>query len=150
MAFEAWTLWFREAVREVGSRPSSRMSSYTASSFSRLVLLNLLFFCIPFESNHYDNRPPSRMSETADLSSDNERNPPPRPSSRATSSAYSISDSYPEVIIISDSDDDEDEIHANLVVNRAVKRERKPELPEEIPQAIKREIIFLFPLFTVG
>ena len=84
------------------------------------------------------------MSETADLSSDNERNPPPRPSSRAMSSTYSISDSYPDVIIISDSDDDEDEIHANLVVNRALKRERKPELPEEIPQAIKREIFSFF------
>ena len=115
-----------------------------ASSISRLVLLNLLFFCISFESNHYDDRPPSHMSETADLSSDYERNPLPRPSSWATSSAYSISDSYPDVIIISDSDDDEDEIHANLVVNRAVKRERKP---EEIPQAIKREIFFS-PLFS--
>ena len=142
MAFEAWMLWFREAVREVGSRPSSQMSSYTASSISRLVLLNFLFFVYHLK-HHYDNRPPSRMSETADLSSDNERNPPPPcPLSRATSSAYSISDGYPEVIIISDSDDDEDEMHANLEVNRAVKREWKPELQEEIPQAIKRDFFF--------
>jgi hypothetical protein len=82
------------------------------------------------------------MSETVDLSSDNERNPP-RPSSRATSSAYSITESYPDVIIISDSDDDEDEIYQNSVVNRVIKREQKL---EEIPQAIKREILFFFPL----
>ena len=140
VAFEAWMVWFREAVREVGSRPSSRMSSYTASSFSRLVPFHLLFFHIVSESNLYDTRPPSRMSETADLSSDNERNLP-RPSSRATSSAYSITESSPDVIIISDSDDDEDKIHQNSVVNRIVKIERKP---EEIRQAIKREISFFF------
>ena len=39
VAFEAWTVWFREAVRdsEVGTCPFSWMSSYTASSISQLV-----------------------------------------------------------------------------------------------------------------
>ena len=83
------------------------------------------------------------MSETADMSSDNEKNPPPYPSSRATSSVYSITASYPDVIVISDSDD-EDEMHQNSVVtNRVVKGEvGEQSIPEEIPRAIKREILF--------
>jgi len=93
------------------------------------------------------------MSETADLSSDNERNPRYPPSSRATSSAYSIVASSPEVIIILDSDDDEDDKRQKFVVSRAVKRE--PKEREEIAiKAIKREILFevltLFLQFTVN
>ncbi|EDR02648.1 uncharacterized protein LACBIDRAFT_332144 [Laccaria bicolor S238N-H82] len=121
VAFEAWMLWFREGVKEVGSRPSSRMSSYTSSSISR---------------------PPSCMSETADLSSDNERILPHYPpSSRATSSVYSITASSPDVIVISDSDDDEGEMCQNslVVASHIVKREQKER--EEIPQAIKREFL---------
>ena len=84
------------------------------------------------------------MSETADLSSDNERNPPRYPpSSRATSSVYSINASSYDVIVITDTDDDE-EIRQNLMVNRVVKEEQKR--PEEAPRAIKREpeIFFAF------
>ena len=85
------------------------------------------------------------MSETVDLNSDNERNPPRYPpSSRATSSVYSLAASSPDVIVISDSDDDEDEMHQNSPVDRShvVKREHKE--TEEIPQAIKREFFFFF------
>ena len=84
------------------------------------------------------------MSETADLSSDNERNPPRYPpSSRATSSAYSITAGSPDVIIILDSDDDEDETRKNLLVNPSVgKGEQKK--AEETPRAIKRKIFFSF------
>lgn len=138
-------VWFREAVREVGSRPSSRMSSYTASSISRLVPLQSCI-CYVFISSLNQtsiNRPPSHMSETEDLSSDNERNPPRYPpSSRATSSVYSITASSPDVIVILDSDDDENEMHQNSVVNCVVKGEWKKS--EEIPRAIKREILSFF------
>lgn len=81
------------------------------------------------------------MSEAEDLSSDNERNPPRYPSSRPTLSAsrYSITASSPNVIIISD---DEDEMPQNPVINRVVKKEQKL---KEIPcRAIKREILFFF------
>ena len=81
------------------------------------------------------------MSETADLSSDNERNLHYPPSSRATSSMsrYSITASSPDVIVISDSDDNEDK---NSVINYVIKGELKP---EEIPRAsIKRDILLFF------
>jgi len=82
------------------------------------------------------------MSETADLSSDNERNPHYPPSSRATSSAYSIAASLsPEVIVILDSDDDEYEKRPELVVSHAVKKELK-ERKEITTRAIKHEVLF--------
>jgi len=85
------------------------------------------------------------MSETVDLSSDNERNPRYPPSSRATSSAYSIVASSPEVIVILDSDDDEDEnCWEKLTISRALKGE--PKERDEI--AIKREVL-TFLLFTL-
>jgi hypothetical protein len=84
------------------------------------------------------------MSETADFSSDNERNPwyPSESSrSRATSSVYSISASSPDVIVILDSDDDEED---EKLVNCIVKLEKKPKL-EDLPRAIKREdLLFKF------
>lgn len=95
------------------------------------------------------------MSETADLSSDNERNPRYPPSSRATSSACSIVASSPEVIVILDSDDDDNENHQNLVVRHAVKKEPK-EREEIAARAIKREVffflhcVFRLPLITTG
>ena len=80
------------------------------------------------------------MSETADLSSDNERNPRYPPSSRATSSVYSISAEtpWPDVIIISDSEEEE-EIRQGSI-NHVVKEEQKR--AEETFQAIKREFFF--------
>ena len=80
------------------------------------------------------------MSETADLSSDNERNLHYSPSSWATSSMswYSITASSPDVIVISDSDNNEDK---NLVINHVVKGEPKP---EEIPRASIKHDILLF------
>jgi len=83
------------------------------------------------------------MSKTADLSSDNERNSRYPPSSWATSSAYSVAASSPEVIVILDSDDDEYEKCLELVVSCAVKRE--PKKREEITtntRAIKCEVLF--------
>jgi hypothetical protein len=84
------------------------------------------------------------MSETADFSSDYERNPcyPETSRSRATSSVYSISASSPDVIVILDSDD-EDEKLQNSVVNCIVKVEQKPKL-EDLPRAIKREDLLFF------
>lgn len=81
------------------------------------------------------------MSETADLSSDNERNPRYPPSSRATSSVYSISAEtpWPDVIIISDSEEEEEEIRQGSI-NHVVKEEQKR--AEETFQAIKREFFF--------
>ena len=91
------------------------------------------------------DRPPSRMSETVDLNSDNESNPPRYPpSSRATSSVYSLAVSSPDVIVISDSDDDENEMHQNSLVDLSHVVKREHEEPEEIPQAIKREFLFFF------
>ena len=101
------------------------------------------------------NRPSSRMSETADLSSDNAKiTSYYPPSSRATSSAYSmatssddvivISDAYSmaassdEVIVISDSDDDETRKHQQPVVKGGLKGELKE--PKGMSWAIKREI----------
>ena len=81
------------------------------------------------------------MSETADLSSDNERNPRYPPSSRATSSVYSISAEtpWPDVIIISDSEEEKEEIRQGSI-NHVVKEEQKR--AEETFQAIKREFFF--------
>lgn len=91
------------------------------------------------------------MSETADLSSDNEMNPPRYPSSsRATSSAYSITADSPDVIIISDSDDDEDKMRQNSPVNQSCVVKGEPRKLEEIAQAIKREILFFFPGHTLS
>ena len=57
VAFEAWMLWFREAVRdsEAGSRPSSRMSLYTSTpSISRLVPFHTYsLYPFKFESFYY-------------------------------------------------------------------------------------------------
>jgi hypothetical protein len=88
------------------------------------------------------------MSETADFSSDIEWNQhyPSESSlarSRKTSSVYSIPESSPKVIVILDSDDEEDENPKNLVVNFVVKVEQKPKL-EDLPQAIKREDLLFF------
>ena len=81
------------------------------------------------------------MSETADLSSDNERNPRYPPSSRATSSVYSISAEtpWPDVIIISEEEEEEEEICQGSI-NHVVKEEQKR--AEETFQAIKREFFF--------
>lgn len=81
------------------------------------------------------------MSETADLSSDNERNPRYPPSSRATSSVYSISAEtpWPDVIIISEEEEEEEEIRQGSI-NHVVKEEQKR--AEETFQAIKREFFF--------
>ena len=82
------------------------------------------------------------MSETADLSSDNERNPRYPPSSRATSSVYSISAEtpWPDVIIISEEEEEEEEEIRQGSINHVVKEEQKR--AEETFQAIKREFFF--------
>ena len=85
------------------------------------------------------------MSETVDLNSDNERNPPCYPpSSCATLSVYSIAASSPDVILISDLDDDEDEMHQNSLVDLSHVVKREHEEPEKIRQAIKHEFLFFF------
>ncbi len=81
------------------------------------------------------------MSETGGLSSDNERNLHYPPSSRATSSVHSTTASSPDVIVISDSDDSEDETRWQNLANHVIKEEPKK---EEIPRAVKRETLFFF------